>query len=67
LSLTSLYVNGNVYPFIKWAGGKAQLLNILDKFIPEDFNNYFEPFLGGGSFFYHLIKKTKKIIQMLFI
>jgi DNA adenine methylase len=59
VSLTSLYVNGNISPFIKWAGGKAQLLNILDTFIPEDFNNYFEPFLGGGSFFYHLIKKTK--------
>jgi DNA adenine methylase len=49
----------HVYPFVKWAGGKAQLLNTLDKFIPLNFNNYFEPFVGGGSFFYRLIKNTK--------
>jgi DNA adenine methylase len=55
-----LYISDSVYPFVKWAGGKAQLLNILDTFIPANFNNYFEPFLGGGSFFYHLIKKTIK-------
>jgi DNA adenine methylase len=55
-----LYISDSVYPFVKWAGGKAQLLNILDTFIPDKFNNYFEPFLGGGSFFYHLIKKTIK-------
>jgi len=67
VSLTSLYVNDDVYPFIKWAGGKAQLLNILDKFIPEDFNNYFEPFLGGGSFFYRLIKKTKNYSFISFL
>jgi DNA adenine methylase len=54
-----LYINDNVYPFVKWAGGKAQLLNILDTFIPYNFNNYYEPFLGGGSFFYYLIKKAK--------
>ncbi|MGN6630008.1 MAG: DNA adenine methylase [Candidatus Nitrosocosmicus sp.] len=60
MSLSSLHIKDNVYPFVKWAGGKAQLLNILDSFIPDKFNNYFEPFLGGGSFFYHLIKKTRK-------
>src|SRR5687768_2515183 len=42
------------YPFLKWAGGKTQLLDRLDKFIPLTFNRYFEPFLGGGAFFYHL-------------
>jgi DNA adenine methylase len=52
-------VNDSIVPFVKWAGGKAQLLNVLDTFIPDKFDNYFEPFLGGGSFFYHLIKKTK--------
>ena len=43
------------YPFLKWAGGKTQLLDRLDKFIPKTFNRYFEPFLGGGALFYHLI------------
>ena len=43
------------YPFVKWAGGKNQLLNELDSLIPSKFNRYFEPFLGGGAMFFHLI------------
>ena len=41
------------YPFVKWAGGKAQLLPILNKHIPSTFNGYFEPFFGrrGNVFF----------------
>jgi DNA adenine methylase len=42
------------FPFVKWAGGKTQLLDRLDKLIPLAFNRYFEPFLGGGALFYHL-------------
>lgn len=34
-------------PFTKWAGGKRQLLTQLHKFVPEDYNTYFEPFVGG--------------------
>ena len=43
------------YPFVKWAGGKSQLLSELDSMIPPKFNRYFEPFLGGGAMFFHLI------------
>jgi DNA adenine methylase len=43
------------YPFVKWAGGKSQLLAELDSMIPSKFNRYFEPFLGGGAMFFHLI------------
>jgi DNA adenine methylase len=45
------------YPIVKWAGGKTQLLSKLDKFIPSEFNQYFEPFLGGGAMFFHLISR----------
>jgi DNA adenine methylase len=41
-------------PFLKWAGGKAQLLNHLKPLIPHHFNDYFEPFLGGGAMFFYL-------------
>jgi DNA adenine methylase len=48
----------HIRPFIKWAGGKAQLLPELDKIIPQ-FNRYFEPFLGGGAMFFHLIQNRR--------
>jgi DNA adenine methylase len=50
-----------VYPFVKWAGGKSQLLSELDTFIPSEFNLYFEPFLGGGALFFHLISTNNNI------
>jgi DNA adenine methylase len=40
---------------VKWAGGKSQLVPELDLMIPSKFNRYFEPFLGGGAMFFHLI------------
>jgi DNA adenine methylase len=42
-------------PFVKWAGGKTQLLKELDTMIPTKFNRYFEPFLGGGAMFFYLV------------
>ena len=36
-------------PFIKWVGGKRQLLDRINDFMPISFNKYFEPFLGGGA------------------
>ncbi len=41
-------------PFIKWAGGKKQLLPEILKNLPIEFNRYFEPFLGGGALFFKL-------------
>jgi DNA adenine methylase len=42
-------------PFLKWAGGKRWLTSKISTLVPEDFkfNNYFEPFLGGGAIFFH--------------
>lgn len=41
-------------PFIKWAGGKRQLLPQLRRFVPEGFGRYYEPFVGGGALFFEL-------------
>ena len=42
-------------PFVKWAGGKRQLLATLGSSLPVRFERYFEPFLGGGAMFFHIL------------
>ena len=47
-------------PFVKWAGGKRQLLPVITSHIPGKFERYFEPFLGGGAVFFSLVAKDRK-------
>ncbi len=47
-------------PFIKWVGGKGQLLEQLDDQLPADFDRwedatYIEPFVGGGAMLFHIL------------
>lgn len=42
-------------PFLKWAGGKRQLIRILNENLPDAFGAYFEPFLGGGALLFHTL------------
>ena len=42
------------YPIVKWVGGKRQLMFELQKNMPEYYNRYFEPFIGGGALFFYL-------------
>ena len=46
-------------PFLKWAGGKGQLLKQYEAFFPLKFNNYIEPFVGGGAVFFHLYNTAR--------
>ena len=46
-------------PFVKWVGGKRSLLPELLRRVPERFNHYYEPFVGGGALFYALKNKGK--------
>lgn len=48
-------------PFVKWAGGKRQLLPELKAHMPSHFNRYYEPFIGGGALFLDLCPKRAVI------
>ncbi|MDX1960051.1 MAG: Dam family site-specific DNA-(adenine-N6)-methyltransferase [Leptospiraceae bacterium] len=50
----------NAKPFLKWAGGKTQLIQKIEERLPDKLRNskkiknYIEPFIGGGAFFFYL-------------
>ncbi len=53
-------------PFLKWAGGKTQLLPTIDSFLPETFRHeydvtYIEPFVGGGAMLFFMLQKYPNI------
>lgn len=53
-------------PFIKWVGGKSQLIEQLDTYLPADFDKwkhvtYIEPFVGGGAMLFHMLQRYPNI------
>ncbi len=53
-------------PFVKWAGGKGQILEQLDSLLPSDFAQrdditYVEPFVGGGAMLFYVLAKYPNI------
>lgn len=53
-----MVTNKLVRPFLKWAGGKRQLIpEITANYLPAKYNTYYEPFLGGGAIFFELQSK----------
>jgi len=55
-------------PFVKWAGGKAQLLKQFEPYFPSpaQVGRYFEPFVGGGAVFFHLWN-TRRLTDQVFL
>ena len=48
--------NKAIAPFLKWVGGKRQLMSAITPLLPDDFDQlkYYEPFVGGGAVLFHL-------------
>ena len=48
--------NGQLRPFLRWAGGKSKLVRTIAQCLPMDleYGRYWEPFLGAGAMYFHL-------------
>ena len=53
--------NSYIATFVKWAGGKRKLLSQIKERMPEKYNNYFEPFVGGGAVTFELLPEKALI------
>lgn len=51
----------NIKPFIKWVGGKRQLLPEILKYVPKTYSTYYEPFVGAGALFFELMPQKAVI------
>ena len=59
-------MNSKAKPFIKWVGGKGQLIEQLEQKLPADFDNwenatYLEPFVGGGAMLFYMLQQYPNI------
>jgi DNA adenine methylase len=51
----------DMHPVVKWAGGKTQILDKIYELLPGKWNNYYEPFIGGGALFFSIAPKKATI------
>ena len=64
LKIKGIKRNVRAKPFVKWVGGKTQLLSELTARIPDNFSRYFEPFVGGGALFFYLQPEQSILIDI---
>lgn len=48
-------------PFLRWVGSKQALLRYICPVLPSEFGRYYEPFLGGGALFFHLLPEEASL------
>ena len=48
-------------PFVKWVGGKRQIIDKLKEYVPDEYDTYYEPFVGGGALLFELAPKKAVI------
>ena len=51
-------------PIIKWSGGKKDEIKLFEKYIPNEYDIYIEPFIGGGSLYFNLCPKKSVIADV---
>lgn len=56
------YIRPHLKPLIKWSGGKSDEIKMFEKYFPQKYNTYIEPFIGGGSVYFYL-NPTKAVIN----
>ena len=59
-------MNNKAKPFVKWVGGKGQLIEQLETLLPTDFDKwddvtYIEPFVGGGAMLFYMLQQHPNI------
>lgn len=51
---TTCTIRPHLKPLIKWSGGKSDEIKMFEKYFPQTYNTYIEPFIGGGSVYFYL-------------
>lgn len=69
---SSIVQSNTAKPFLKWAGGKSQLIAQINQLLPEklktgEISKYAEPFIGGGALFFHIAQNYGDSIKQFYI